>query len=98
MLPRQPLRIEVVVGYTFDILSFSTCYEYFLTVVMVTCYHGNHTKGNICAKFDAHTQKPYPQTLSAGCAVSFRLNLNEKKEEKKKKKMKNSAHHSPIHL
>ena len=35
MLPWQPLRIEVVVGYTFDLLS-----EYqlqtFLTVAMVT--------------------------------------------------------------
>ena len=59
MLPWQPLRIEVVVGYTFDILFEAIFYllRTFLTVAMVTllCYHGNHTKGNICAAFDAHT-------------------------------------------
>ena len=59
MLPWQPLRIEVVVGYTFDLLSEAIFYllRTFLTVAMVTllCYHGNHTKGKICAKFDAHT-------------------------------------------
>ena len=60
MLPWQPLRIEVVVGYTFDLLSEAifSLLRTFLTFAMVTlfyCYHGNRTKGNICAKFDAHT-------------------------------------------
>ena len=60
MLPWQPLRIEVVVGYTFDLLSEAIFYllRTFLTVAMVTvlyCYHGNRTKGKICAKFDTHT-------------------------------------------
>ena len=60
MLPWQPLRIEVVVGYTFDLLSEAIFYllRTFSTVAMVTllyCYHGNRTKGKICAKFDAHT-------------------------------------------
>ena len=58
MLLWQPLRIEVVVGYTFDLLSEAILclLRTFLTVAMVTllCYHGNHTKGKICAKFDAH--------------------------------------------
>ena len=42
----------------FDILSEAIFYllRTFLTVAMVTlCYHGNHTKGNLSAKFDAHT-------------------------------------------
>ena len=56
MLPWQPLRIEVVVGYTFDLMSEAIFYllRTFLTVAMVTllyCYHGNRTKGKICAKF-----------------------------------------------
>ena len=58
MLPWQPLRIEVVVGYTFDLLSEAIFYQLrtFLTVAIVKkCYHGNHTKCKICAKFDAHT-------------------------------------------
>ena len=60
MLPWQPLSIEVVVDYTFDLLSEAIFYllQTFLTVAMVIvlkCYHGNHTKGKICAKFDAHT-------------------------------------------
>ena len=45
MLPWQPLRIEIVVGYTFDLLSEAIFYllRTFLTVAMVTlyCYHGN---------------------------------------------------------
>ena len=38
MLPWQPLRIEVVVGYTFDLLSEAISYllQTFLTVAMVT--------------------------------------------------------------
>ena len=39
MLPWQPLKIEVVVGYTlliYCVRLFSTCYEHFLTVAMVT--------------------------------------------------------------
>ena len=54
MLPWQPLRIEVVVGYTLDLLLSEAIFyllRTFLTVAMVTlllCYHGNHTKGNIC--------------------------------------------------
>ena len=38
MLPWQPLRIEVVVGYTFDLLSEAIFYllRTFLTVAMVT--------------------------------------------------------------
>ena len=59
MLPWQPLSIEVVVGYSFDLLSEDIFYllQTFLTVAMVTlkCYHGNHTKDKICVKFDAHT-------------------------------------------
>ena len=63
MLPWQLLRIEVVVGYTFDLLSEAIFYllRTFLTVAMVTllsCYHGNHTKGKICARFDAHKHHP----------------------------------------
>ena len=64
MLPWQPLRIEVVVGYTLDLLLSEAIFyllRTFLTVAMVTlllCYHGNHTKGNICAKFDAHKHHP----------------------------------------
>ena len=58
MLPWQPLRIEVVVGCTFDLLSEAIFYllQTFLTVAMVTLlyYHGNHTKGKICERFDAH--------------------------------------------
>ena len=57
MLPWQPLRIEVVVGYTLDLLLSEAIFyllRTFLTVAMVLCYRGNHTKGNICAKFDAH--------------------------------------------
>ena len=59
MLPWQPLRIEVVVGYTFNSLSEAIFHllQKFLTIAMVTllkCYHGNHTKGIICATFDAH--------------------------------------------
>ena len=47
MLPWQPLRIEIVVGYSFDLLSEAIFYllRTFLTVAMVTllqCYHGNH--------------------------------------------------------
>ena len=60
MLPWQPLRFEVVVGYTFDLLSEAIFYllQTFLTVAMVSLllgYYGNHAKGKICAKFDAHT-------------------------------------------
>ena len=49
-----------MVGCTFDLLSEAIFYllRTFLTVAMVTllyCYHGNRTKGKICAKFDAHT-------------------------------------------
>ena len=60
MLPWQPLRIKVVVGYTFNLLSEAIFYllQTFLTVAMVTLllrYHGNHTKGKICEMFDAHT-------------------------------------------
>ena len=38
MLPWQPLRVEVVVGYTFNILfkAIFYRYEHFLTVAMVT--------------------------------------------------------------
>ena len=38
VLPWQPLRIEVVVGYTFDLLSEAISYllRTFLTVAMVT--------------------------------------------------------------
>ena len=63
MLPWQPLRIEVVVGYTFDLLSEAILYllQTFLRVAMVTllqCYHGSHTKDKICAKFHAHKHHP----------------------------------------
>ena len=63
MLPWQPLMIAVVVGYTFDLLSVAIFYllRTFLMVAMVTllyCYHGNHTKGKICAKFDAYAHHP----------------------------------------
>ena len=47
-----------MVGYTFDLLSEAIFYllRTFLTMVtLLYCYHGNHTKGKICAKFDAHT-------------------------------------------
>ena len=38
MLPWQPLRIKVVVGYTFDLLSEAIFYllQTFLTIAMVT--------------------------------------------------------------
>ena len=58
------LRIEVVVGYIFDLLSEAIFYllQTFLTFAMVTlCYHGNHTKGKICAKFDAHKHHPWQE-------------------------------------
>ena len=49
-----------MVGYTFDLLYEAIFYLFrtFLMVAMATllyCYHGNRTKGKICAKFDAIT-------------------------------------------
>ena len=54
MLPWQPLRIEIVVGYTFDLMSEAIFYllRTFLTVAMVT-NGGVH----VCAKFCCHA--PY---------------------------------------
>ena len=65
MLPWQPLRIEVVVGYTFNIIClrpFSTCYKH----VFGGC-HGNIIimlpwqpyKGNICALIHITIVKKY---------------------------------------
>ena len=57
MLPWQPLRIAVVVGYTFDLLSEAFFYllRTFLTVAMVTLLpRQNFYQGKIFAKFDAH--------------------------------------------
>ena len=45
-----------MVGYTFYLLSEAIFYllRTFLKDGPWQCYHGNHTKGKICAKFDAH--------------------------------------------
>ena len=52
-----------MVGYTFNILSETVFY--LLQTFFDGCHgHGNHTKGNICAKFDAHTHDHCQEILT----------------------------------